>query len=245
MTQARRAAVAVLAAALSFPTLAHAQDLAAVTTADLNLRAGPGPQFPIVAMIPTDAQVTLYGCLAELTWCDVAMANGDRGWAYAYYLQHLIGRTGNTVQTAAIDAMNPPPPTLTFEGEAYWTEHYANAPFFADRARFLGADAMGADAMAGALIGRPLGAAIGGAAGAAFTPPDAVVAMLQNQGPPNPGNAIMLEGEIVVGAAVPDTLTLTPVPDFPEYAFAHINGRWVLIDPTERTILYIEPGEAG
>ena len=69
--------------------------------------------------------------------------------------------------------------------------------------------------------------------------------MLQNQGPPNPANAIMLEGEIVVGAAVPDTLTLTPVPDFPEFAFAHINGRWVLIDPTARTILYIEPGEAG
>ena len=245
MTHARRVAVAVLAAALSFPTLAFAQEQMAVATADLNLRAGPGPQYPIVAQIPFDADVTLYGCLADLTWCDVAMANGDRGWAFAYYLQAILSRQGNTVQTAAINAMNPPPPVLTFEGETYWAAHYANEAFFADRDRFIGAGAVGPDAMAGVLVGRPLGEAIGGAAGAAFTPPEAVVAMLQNQGPPDPGDALFLEGEIVVGAAVPDTLTLTPVPDFPQFAFAHINGRWVLIDPTARTILYIEPGEAG
>ena len=83
MTHARRVAVAVLAAALSFPTFANAQELAALATADLNLRAGPSPQFPIVAVIPTDAQVTLFGCVADLTWCDVEMANGDRGWAFA------------------------------------------------------------------------------------------------------------------------------------------------------------------
>jgi hypothetical protein len=198
-----------------------------------------------VATISTNAEVTLFGCLGDLTWCDVAMANGDRGWAYAYYLQLLLSRVGNTVQTVAITEANPPPTVLTFEGEAYWTQHYANAPFFADRDRYIGAGAIGPDAMAGVLIGRPLGEAIGGAAGAAFTPPAAVVAMLQNQGPPNPADALFLEGEIVVGAAVPETLELTPVPDFPEFAFAHINGRWVLIDPTNRTILYIEPGEAG
>jgi uncharacterized protein YraI len=243
MTHVPRIVAAALAAALAFPTLAHAQEVAAITTADLNLRAGPGPQFPIVAVIPTDGRVTLFGCVAELNWCDIALEDGKRGWAYGYYLQLLITTQGNTVQATPLAAANPPPPVLTFEGQTYWAAHYADAPFFADRDRYIGPAAIGAEALAGVLIGKPLGEAVGGALGAAFAPPDAVVAMLQALAPPD--DPLLLDGEIVVGALVPETLTLTPVPDFTQFAFAHINGRWVLIDATNRTILYVEQGEAG
>jgi uncharacterized protein YraI len=245
MTHAPKVVAAALAAALAFPTLVHAQEVAAVTTVDLNLRAGPGPHYPIVALIPTDAEVTLHGCLANLTWCDVGLDDGKRGWAFAYYLKSPIagGPPVNPAQAVSLAEMTPPPPVVTFDGQTYWAANYANEPFFADRDRYFGPAAAGAEAVAGILIGRPLGQALGGAAGQAFAPPDAVVAMLRAEPPPQ--TPILLEGEIVVGAAVPENFTLTPVPDFPQFAFAYINGRWVLIDPANRTILYIELGEEG
>ena len=100
--------------------------------------------------------------------------------------------------------------------------------------------------MIGALVGpvgAAIGAAIGGAVGAAVTPPDTVVAMLQQQ--PVPTQPILLDGEVVLGATIPAAVTLTPVPDYPQFAYAYINGQWVLADPNNRSIVYIVRGEAG
>ena len=54
--------------ALLLAGAAHAQDQMAVTAwTDLNLRAGPGPAYPIVAVIPAQTAVDVGGCLAELS----------------------------------------------------------------------------------------------------------------------------------------------------------------------------------
>ena len=104
-------------------------------------------------------------------------------------------------------------------------------------------------AVAGALIGGPIGAvagaAIGGAAGGvsgaatgavvdAISPPDQVTTYVRS----NPVDPVYLEGEVVVGAGLPETVQLRPVPDY-EYNYVYVNGQPVLVEPQSRRIVYV------
>jgi hypothetical protein len=94
----------------------------------------------------------------------------------------------------------------------------------------------------GALIGGPLGAAIGGAigatggatAGAIIDPPEVARTYVIS----NPLDPIYLDGEVVIGAGVPETVTLQAIPDY-DYQYVYINGQPVLVDPTTRQIVYV------
>jgi uncharacterized protein YraI len=55
----------------------------AVVGNDLNLRAGPGTEYPVVAAMPAGAAVNVMGC--EASWCRVAY-NGTVGWASRAYI---------------------------------------------------------------------------------------------------------------------------------------------------------------
>ena len=55
----------------------------AVVANDLNLRAGPGTEYPVVAAMPSGATVDVLGCQAS--WCRVAH-NGTVGWASRAYI---------------------------------------------------------------------------------------------------------------------------------------------------------------
>jgi Bacterial SH3 domain len=55
----------------------------AVVANDLNLRAGPGTEYPVVAAMPSGATVDVMGC--EASWCRVAY-NGTVGWASRAYM---------------------------------------------------------------------------------------------------------------------------------------------------------------
>lgn len=70
-------------------TLVIATAAAAVpveTSADLNLRAGPGTRYPVVATMPRGAIVDLADC--DGSWCVVGY-RGVRGWASGRYLVRL------------------------------------------------------------------------------------------------------------------------------------------------------------
>ena len=54
-----------------------------VASADLNLRSGPGIQYPVIAVIPDGLAVSATGCRAD--WCRVDF-RGEVGWASAAYL---------------------------------------------------------------------------------------------------------------------------------------------------------------
>ena len=43
----------------------------AVATANVNMRAGPGTEYPVVATIPAGSPITAWGCVADYSWCDV------------------------------------------------------------------------------------------------------------------------------------------------------------------------------
>jgi len=54
----------------------------------------------------------------------------------------------------------------------------------------------------------------------------------------NPVQPVYLNGEVVEGVGLPDTVVLTPVPDY-EYQYAYVNGVPVLVEPQTRRVTYI------
>jgi len=212
----------VASAALALVALpAHAQT-ATTATADLNLRAGPGTQYPDVGTIPSGQSVTLYGCIGG-AWCDVSY-EGQRGWASASFLQDAAAA-----------------PTVTYDAGEYFDENYRDRPFYNRRDEFVSAGAAGGaagGAIAGAAVGGPVGALVGAVAGAAIgtiaDPPETVRTYVQEQDV----ESVILSGDLVVGAGLPEVVELREVPGS-EYRFAVVNDRRVLVRPSDRRIVYI------
>lgn len=206
-----------LAAPLALASLAFAQ-FSAVATTDLNVRSGPGPQYEVIGSIGASQATTVNGCLQGSKWCQVSH-NGTTGWAYSEYLTGTFG--GEQIVISAV------PSTVEVPEVDYEQTASTNATVGA-----------AGGAITGALIAGPIGAAIGGVAGAAagavITPPENVrTYVVENRTDP-----VYLEGEVVVGAGLPDTVALREVPDY-EYRYYYVNGQPVLVDPATRRIVYV------
>jgi uncharacterized protein YraI len=122
---------------------AFAQTSVTATT-DLNVRAGPGPNYPVVGMLGAGQAAPLDGCLQDSKWCKVA-----DGWVYSDYLTGDFGGTQVVVTERPADSgvQIVQAPADEGGGDA-------------------GAVAGGlTGAVTGAIIGGPVGAAVGGAAG--------------------------------------------------------------------------------
>ena len=203
---------------------AFAQSSVGATT-DLNVRAGPGPQYPVVGMIGAGQSATLNGCLENSKWCMVSTGDGE-GWVYSDYLTAEFGGSAVVLTQRPADSgvkMVPAPADNGGGGS--------------------GAVAGGiTGAVAGALVGGPIGAVVGGAAGvvaggAAGTVIDPP-AQVRTYVTTNSLEPVYLEGEVVVGAGVPETVELRDIPDY-EYRYVYINGQPVLVDSQTRQIVYI------
>lgn len=68
------AAVALAAPAAAFPAFTSSKIL--------NLRAGPGVEFPIVGVMERNVRVDMTGCIEDFTWC-VVTVDGLVGWVFA------------------------------------------------------------------------------------------------------------------------------------------------------------------
>lgn len=203
-------------AAILFAGAAFADTEARAWT-DLNMRSGPGPMYSIVGMIPANGAVSVQGCLADASWCTVTH-EGVSGWAAGNYMTAnienepvaLVGGDKRVVLK-----------TVTYDN--------SGAPT---------AGGFATGAIAGALIAGPPGAIVGGilgaGAGAAVAPDPTIITYVQS----NPVEQIYLDGEVVVGAGIPETVILTPVPDS-EYSYAYVNGVPVLVETENRTVTYI------
>ena len=212
---------AAAGALLAMSGAAMAQTAVTATT-DLNIRSGPGPQYPVVGAISIDGQATLNGCLENSKWCQVE-ANGVSGWAYSDYLlaQHsgrqVVVTEGRAEMAVPVTRYDGPPAAGVVGGVG--------------------------GAVAGALVGGPVGAVVGGVAGAAalgtaqaaLEPPSpAVRAYIRD----NRVDPVYLEGEVVVGAGIPETVTVREIPDY-RYRYVYVNGQPVLVDPDSRRIVYV------
>lgn len=203
-------------AAILFAGMASA-DTEATAWTELNMRSGPGPLYSIVGVIPANGAVSVEGCLADASWCTVTH-EGVSGWASGNYMTANI--ENEPVALVAGDK-RVVLKTVTF-----------------DNAEASTAGGMATGAIAGAMIAGPPGAIVGGilgaGAGAAVAPDPTVITYVQS----NPVEQVYLDGEVVVGAGIPETVILTPVPDS-VYSYAYVNGVPVLVETKKRTVTYI------
>lgn len=199
------------AATLLLAGTASAQTWAAAST-DLNLRSGPGPMYSILGVIPATGMVSVQGCLAEATWCQVTSGETS-GWAAGRYLNASVALTATSNPIVV--------QTVTYDHEVGAT-----------------AGGLATGVLAGALLGGPVGAIIGGIVGAVAgsnMAPDPTVITYVNDNPLDP---VYLDGEVVLGAGIPETVTLAPVPES-QYSYAYINGVRVLVENSNRSVVYI------
>lgn len=198
---------------------AYAETAVTVAT-DLNLRSGPGPNYQILAVMPASSSASVIGCLAETSWCKVAF-EGQTGWAAGDYLAAKLGEETVLVYQNRADVQIE---TVTVSN---------------DEQEAMNATALGTLGLAiGAIVGGPLAIAVGGIAGVAtgeaVTPDEKVVTFVTS----NPVEPVFLNGEIVVGAGIPDGVEFFQVPES-EFAYMNLNGQYVLVQPTDRKIVYI------
>ncbi len=247
----------VLAAAATVALAAlpgHAKAEAAYAISGVNMRAGPGPDYPVVTTLGANADVEIFACLEGRSWCDVGSANG-RGWVSGDYLAYASDGTIVDQGTAEV-------PVTTYEPGPYWDSHYKDRDFYAQRGQYIdrdygtaattttatttttGGNAGGAlsgaatGAAVGAVVGGPVGAAVGGAVGgitgAAIDPPQEVrTYVTQNQVEP-----ATVQGQVQVGTGLPQAVVLHRVPDY-QYEYTYVNGQPVLVDPSTRQIVYV------
>ncbi len=194
-----------LAAALSLLAAPALAQSTADATVDLNIRAGAGPAYDVVGMIPAGASVEVTGCLDPATWCEVTH-DGITGWASGGYLTAIVDNTP-TELFKSIDATGIT--TVTYD------------PTLPDGAVTLNGELVALDTSG---AGSKLELEI----------EDGAVTYLND----NPVEPIYLDGEVVVGAGLPETVVLTPIPDS-AYAYTNINGQQVIVTPTDRRIAYI------
>lgn len=78
------AAIAIAVTALTVVAQAEGPVIAN-TTADLNMRAGPGTGHRVILTVPRGGRVTVNGCTASYSWCDATFGN-VAGWVSSDYL---------------------------------------------------------------------------------------------------------------------------------------------------------------
>lgn len=115
---------ALLALLLCLPLSAVAAD--GYVSADVNLRTGPGTEYPAVTVVPRWTGLQVQGCVEGYSWCDV-LVGAERGWIYAQYLQFVQG--GEAVY---INDYGPRLgiPIVTFSLGSYWDTYYPARPWY-------------------------------------------------------------------------------------------------------------------
>jgi uncharacterized protein YraI len=198
-------------------------DTSVSAVTDLNVRAGPGSRYPVVGVLGAGQSATVTGCVANSKWCTIAEAGGQ-GWVYSDYL------TGNFGGSTVVLSQRPADSGIAV------VEAPANA---GDTGAVVGG---ATGAIAGAIVGGPVGAAVGGAIGvvgggaagtAVDVPPTVRTYVTSHRTEP-----VYLEGEVVTGATLPQSVALQPIPDY-NYEYVYVNGQSVLVEPQSRRIVQI------
>ncbi len=190
-------AIAGALVAMSGAALAETA-VSAVT--DLNVRAGPGPQYPVIGVLAAGQSATLQGCIANSKWCTIAEANGQ-GWVYSDYVTADFGGNQVVLTRRPVDAdiavVTPP-------SDDIYTDTYTSAIVAAEPID---------------PIARP--------------PAEIGTYVTTHRLDP-----VYLDGEVVTGATLPDTVELREIPDY-DYRYVYVNNQPALVDPGTRRIVYV------
>ncbi|CAN7238616.1 DUF1236 domain-containing protein [Mesorhizobium sp. LjRoot246] len=175
-------------------------DTAVSAVTDLNVRAGPGPQYPVIGVLAAGQSATLNGCIENSKWCTIAEAGG-RGWVYSDYVTADIGgsRVVLTERRSSVAVVSPP------DDIGSYSTDYTGAIIASDPVVDV--------------IPRP--------------PAEVRTYVSTHRLDP-----VYLDGEVVTGAILPDTVELREIPDY-NYRYVYVNGQPALIDPDTRRIMYV------
>ncbi|MER9332213.1 DUF1236 domain-containing protein [Mesorhizobium sp. M0152] len=177
-------------------------DTAVSAVTDLNVRAGPGPQYPVIGVLAAGQSATLSGCMENSKWCTIAEAGGQ-GWVYSDYVTAEFGGSRVVLtqrpRTSGIAVVAPPADIGDYSNE------YTGA------------------IIAGEPVVDPIP-----------RPPAEVRTYVRT----HRLDPVYLEGEVVTGATLPDTVELREVPDY-RYRYVYVNNQPALIDPDTRRIMYV------
>ena len=72
---------ALSAGVATFLAVGPALAVPGFSTAHLNLRTGPGTQYPVVGVMEYNVRSDITGCLADWSWCSVTVAGKGGGQA--------------------------------------------------------------------------------------------------------------------------------------------------------------------
>ena len=197
----KRILIPAVAGALVAMSGAALADTAVSAVTDLNVRAGPGPQYPVIGVLAAGQSATLNGCIENSKWCTIAEANGQ-GWVYSDYVTADFG--GNAV----VLTRRPADAGITIVTAPEDGNDYP-------------------DSYTGAII--------------AAEPMDAIdrpPAEVRTYVDTNRLDPVYLDGEVVTGATLPDTVELREIPDY-RYRYVYVNGQPALVDPSTRRIMYV------
>ena len=101
----------------------------AYTTRTVNMRAGPGTEYPVVERVGPGAPVEVAGCLDGWGWCDV-IAGPDRGWVSGGYLEYPYeGRRVSILHRGGWMGL----PIVTYSAGPYWDSYYRGRPWYGRR----------------------------------------------------------------------------------------------------------------
>lgn len=124
---------AIVAALVGLAAGAAQAQVIATTSTNVYLRAGPAAEYPAVGLMPQGLEVSVQGCLADYTWCDVSAVGYGRGWAHASLLNQPFG--GGNAPLAEV-APRLGIGVVGFALLDYWLDHYRDKPFYAERRRW-------------------------------------------------------------------------------------------------------------
>lgn len=210
------------AAALAMATAPAMAEMVTATT-DLNVRAGPSSQEPVIGRLAGGDSVNIEGCVNGARWCKIVTADGD-GWVSSRFLAGDFAANGDVIVSERTGSIRPARPGSPGTAAGVVTGGTAGA-------------------ITGAVVGGPVGAVVGGAAGivaggatgAALDPPTRVRTYVRS----NRMEPVYLEGEYAVGSRLPRTVALREIPDY-QYRYVYLNDRPVLVEPGSRRIVYVE-----
>lgn len=123
----RRLLAAGLGASLALMMgAAAAQAAPGYVTTNVNLRSGPGVQYPPVVVLGAGMPLEIFGCLSDTSWCDVDW-NGNRGWVAGDFLEYSYqGRRVLVPEYAPYIGL----PIVTFSFNDYWGRYYRGRSWY-------------------------------------------------------------------------------------------------------------------
>jgi len=112
--------VVTLAGSATVLSASAAEAAQVYATANVNLRAGPATDYPVVTTLAPGQLLTIYGCLSDGSWCDVS-TRGDRGWVSNNYLSSASN------SHVGLGALALPAVIFSY---TYWDNYYARRPWY-------------------------------------------------------------------------------------------------------------------